>query len=192
MQQADDLALGEHRAHGTHPRGAGGGQGRRSELVDLAAECPGHHLEEPAGAGGALVVHLEVKDAPCGIEADHLGVLTADVEDRARGRVEGCRPQGIGTDLRDDFGPEVLRRSMPPVPGSAHTIERRACRQFRRDLLRLEARVEDGAVGDRAVLEPYRVDGARADVQAEDAHQALSISRKASTRVASCPTSSIE
>ena len=71
-------------------------------------------------------------------------------------------------------------------------VDRLAADQAGGDLLRLEAGVEDGAVGDRAVLEPHGVDGARPDVETEDAHQALSISRNASTRVPSWPTSSIE
>ena len=51
-----------------------------AKILHLHLQHPGHHVQEPAGAGGALVVHDKVgHDAVFDLEDLH--VLAADVDD---------------------------------------------------------------------------------------------------------------
>ena len=76
------VALHEHGAALPQPDGRVGAQSHLRELVDdVDAELLGLLLEERAGARGAGLVHGEVDDDAV-LQADELGVLAADLEDR--------------------------------------------------------------------------------------------------------------
>ena len=65
-------------------RPAGRFQGNlRKHQIDL--QCPGHHLQKPAGTGGALVVHGKIGDPAGVVHGEGLAVLAADVDDAAHG-----------------------------------------------------------------------------------------------------------
>ena len=100
-QLADDLALGEDGAGRADGQILGGLGAQRPQLLHLHLQHPGHHVQEPAGAGGALVVHDKVLHAPLVVEADDLSVLPAHVHDGAGFRGEMTHPFGVTADLGD-------------------------------------------------------------------------------------------
>ena len=81
---------------GRSPRSAVG-----AELVERDVERARRGAEEPAGAGGALVVHAEVDDLAVGGDADRLGVLAAHVDHGAGGREHVHRAAAVAADLGD-------------------------------------------------------------------------------------------
>ena len=78
-QLADDLALGEHSAGGADPHILGGLGAQGPQILYLHLQHPGHDVQEPAGTGGALVVHHEVGHHTV-VDLEHLHILTADVD----------------------------------------------------------------------------------------------------------------
>ena len=160
MDETDDLALGKDGAHRAHGHGRVGRQGSGGQLVGLNAERLRHHFKEPPGAGRALVVHLEVEHAPPRPKQDYLGVLTADVKDRARLREQVSGAQRVGADLGDHTGAKARGCGVAPVARGHQPVAGSPPDEKGGDLLRLEAGIEDGAVCDRAVCQPHGIDGA--------------------------------
>ena len=68
---------------------------RPFEFAERQVEPQGDLLEERAGAGRALAVHLEARAVAAVVEVDHLAVLGADVDHRhalaGSGRTRPCR-----------------------------------------------------------------------------------------------------
>ncbi len=107
-EAADDLAFGKD--------SAGGADGHRMlaaliqlrQLPHVRLQNSGHDLQKAAGARGALVVHDEALQNPGGAQLQRLGVLAADVDDRADPRAEEHGPGGVAAELT------------AAVPGSLH------------------------------------------------------------------------
>ena len=55
-------------------------QGERAHLIERDLKFIGHHLQETARAGSALVVHGEVQDLPPISNTDHFRILSSDVD----------------------------------------------------------------------------------------------------------------
>jgi hypothetical protein len=98
-----------HRFRGLH--------GHRAELVQSHVHLVGDVAEIAPAAGGAAVVHLEVLDDALRVHLDRLGVLAADVEDRAGLGVHHVRAEAV----TEDLGADVLLRKRqrdPAVTGA--------------------------------------------------------------------------
>ena len=113
--QADDLTF---RKHGTH---AGNGhivvpvQAKLAHLRQLHLQGAGHHLQKTAGTGGAFVVHRKGFNSAAFAQADHLGILPANVDHGAHGGVQMMSPAGMAGDL--GHGCAVIAQELAPVAG---------------------------------------------------------------------------
>ena len=119
-----DVALHEHGAALAQTDGRRRAERQLGELVDdVDAELLGLLLEERAGAGGAGLVHGEVDDDAV-LQADELGVLAADLEDRvelpADLAADEVGARLVGGDLvGDDVGAAELADELAPGAGGA-------------------------------------------------------------------------
>jgi len=93
-------------------------EGQRPELLlDADAEFLRLLLEERTGPRGADLVHLEVHDRAA-LQADVLGVLAPDLEDRVHVGIEVDRSGRLRGDLvPDHVGPDVVADQVAPRPG---------------------------------------------------------------------------
>ncbi|MPN12455.1 hypothetical protein SDC9_159773 [bioreactor metagenome] len=78
--QADHFRLGEYSAHGTDG-GASAGLSQLKQLIQGDSEGIGHDFQKSAGAGRALVIHVEIADHSL-VDPDNLRILAADINDR--------------------------------------------------------------------------------------------------------------
>ena len=74
-------------------------QADAGHLLQVQLQGVGHQLQEPSGAGGALVVHHKVGHAARLVQADDLAVLAADVHAGPGLRVAEVGPPGVAGDL---------------------------------------------------------------------------------------------
>ena len=95
---ADHFALGKYGAGRADGHLAGGLGPQPAQVLDLDLQHAGHHVQEAAGAGGALVVHLELGHGAV-LDVQHLDVLAADVDDGARPREEEAGPLRVAGQL---------------------------------------------------------------------------------------------
>ena len=107
-QLADDLALGEDSAGGADAHVLGGLSAQGAQVLHVHLQHPGHHVQEAPGAGGTLVIHLEVgHDAV--FHPHDLHVLAADVDDGAHLREEEGGPLGVAAQLAHLVVGELLQ-----------------------------------------------------------------------------------
>ncbi len=138
--------------------------------MQAEAELVGDVAEVAPAAGRAAIVHLKRRDDAVLVDLDGLGVLAADVEDRARAREDAVRAAAVAEDFASDrvlregerlasvAGPDdgnlldgVARRFVDGVRddvGRAHAA-RRAPEEIAR-VARAQARLD---LEDRAVVE---------------------------------------
>ncbi len=124
------VLLHEYGAPLPHPDGGVRGESHFRELsLDPDPEALRLLLEERPGPGGARVVHREIGDHAV-FEADELGVLPADLEDRIDRRVEiAPADEGgaglVGRDLvLNRVGADQLADQLPAGPGGPHAADR--------------------------------------------------------------------
>ena len=79
-QLADNLTLGKHSAGGADADVLGGLGAQGAQIVHVDLQNTGHNVQETAGAGGTLVVHLEVGHGSV-FDLQNLYVLATDVDD---------------------------------------------------------------------------------------------------------------
>src|SRR3990172_1142020 len=90
----DDLGFSEHGADARNGLGVLRLEREGSELLDGNFQVMRGALQKPSGAGGALVVRLELLHPPVFTHPDGPRALPADVEDARRVRKKVCRPLG--------------------------------------------------------------------------------------------------
>ena len=97
-QLADDLALGKDSAGRADGHVLGGLRPQRPQVLHLHLQHPGHHVQEPAGAGSTLVVHDKVGHDPV-LDLEHLHILAPDVDDGVDFRKKEAGSSGVAAQL---------------------------------------------------------------------------------------------
>ena len=115
LLQAVDVGLGEHAALAGHRVQLEAVVAHVAELLGGDPQLGVDLVDDRAGAAGALVVHRRDLLLPAGLrvflEDDDLGVLAAQLDDRADLRVELLDRQRDGVDLLDELGADAAARS---------------------------------------------------------------------------------
>lgn len=69
-----------------------------AQVLHLHLQHPGHHVQEPAGAGSTLVVHDKVGHDPV-LDLEHLHILAPDVDDGVDFRKKEAGSSGVAAQL---------------------------------------------------------------------------------------------
>ena len=119
--QGDDLGFGKHHALTADRQLLGGAQRGRAKLRQCQIEQAGRFLQEATRARRALVVHDEPDHLARGrVDLDYFGILAADIDDGARGRVQKMGPQCVARDFSHDLGGNTGESQRYPAVSGAH------------------------------------------------------------------------
>ena len=129
---------------------------------------PGHGLQEPPGARGALVVHRKIEQVALRVDTDGLGVLPAHVDDRAhRGNQEMSTPP-VARDLGDvlrgklHLGPSIPRaHDVGNIRGAHACVRQGLVVDLLGGALRVRGTRPDNLCGRFSVDENHRLRGPR-------------------------------
>jgi hypothetical protein len=112
-----EFGAGKDGARGVHADRPARLEGQRAELVETQIELVGDVTQIATAARGTAVIHLERRHHPLLVELDRLGVLTANVQQRARAREEPVRTAAVAQDLAA-HGPLGKGQGLAAVAGS--------------------------------------------------------------------------